>query len=231
MRKTLLTLALVALLAMPVAAQFGGFGMGQADSAMLLSQKSVQDELKLTDEQKKAVAAANEDLTKALQKAREDMDFSGIRTAMEDQRKALKKVVDKLDEKQAKRLMQIEVQLATGKQKNPQIFANAGVQKALKLTTKQKDTTKETLSNLEKDVKEVLDDAQGDRQKFREAARKIGELRTESYTKIEKTLDDDQKKDFGKLGGEKFEMKWEFPGFGKKDKKEKEDKKEKKDDQ
>jgi uncharacterized coiled-coil DUF342 family protein len=122
--------------------------------------------------------------------------------------------------------MQIEVQLATGKNKNPKIFANEGVQKALKFTSKQKDTTKTTLSDLDKDVKEVADDAKGDFKKMRESFTKINELRTEAYTKIEKTLDDDQKKDLGKLGGDKFELKMEFPGlkdFGKKDKDKKKD--------
>src|SRR5262249_39444275 len=226
MRKTLLTLALVALLAMPVAAQFG-FGGFQLDSTALLANKSVQDELKLSDDQKKAIKDANDAMMKAFEKAREDMDFSGIAEARQTHQKGIKKVLDKLDEKQAKRLMQIEVQLATGKNKNPKIFANAGVQKALKLTTKQKDTVKTTLSDLDKDVKEVADDAKGD---FKKMFTKMTELRNEAYTKIEKSLDDDQKKDLGKLGGEKFEIKLEFPGFGKKDKDKKEEKDKKKED-
>jgi len=223
MRKTLLTLGLVALLAIPVAAQFN-FGNFQLDATTLLANKSVQEELKLTDDQKKAIATANEEMMKAFQKAREDMDFSGLAAARQDQVKAIKKVLDKLDEKQSKRLMQIEVQLATGKNKNPKIFANEGVQKALKFTSKQKDTIKSTLSDLDKDFKELDDDAKGDFKKGRENFRKKNEMRTEAYTKIEKTLDDDQKKDLGKLGGETFELKMEFPGFGKKDKK-KDDKK------
>jgi len=219
MRKAFLTLALVGLLAVPVAAQFGGGGGLQLDSTALLGQKSIQEDLKLTDDQKKTIQEANEAFQKAVAKAREDMDRDAMRTAGEDRRKAIKKVVDKLDEKQTKRLLQIEVQIASGTvkvipfgpaMKNPRIFANEAVQKELKLTSKQKDTVKDSLSNLDKDVKEAFSDAQGD---FGKAFRKVGELSGETYEKIEKSLDDDQKKTFAKLGGEKFEGKFDF-GFG-----------------
>jgi len=211
----------VALLAIPVAAQFGGFGGMQLDATALLANKGVQDELKLSDDQKKAITTANDELGKGIRAAFEEKDFAGIAKLREEHTKAIKKVLDKLDDKQTTRLMQIEVQLATGKAKNPKIFANEGVHKALKITSKQKETIKTTLSDMDKDFKEIDDDAKGDFKKMRENGRKKAEMRTEAYTKIEKTLDDDQKKDLGKLGGEKYEFKMEFPGFkdfGKKDK-------------
>src|SRR5262245_49016421 len=155
MRKTLLTLGLAALLAMPAFAQFG---RGPLDATGLLGIKGVQDELKLTDDQKKAVKEANDAFQEVFKKAQEDKDFSGIGKAADERTKALKKVLDKLDEKQAKRLAEIEFQVVTRKEnklKSPQIFANEHIQKALKLTTDQKKTVKETLTELDKDFKEL----------------------------------------------------------------------------
>jgi hypothetical protein len=221
MRKVLLTVALLGLLAVPVCAQFGfGFGGGM-DATQLLGQKSVQEELKLTDEQKKMIKEADDARTKAFAKAREDMDREGFRTAFEEHTKAMKKVVEKLDAKQAKRLFQIEVQIAT-KGNSPRIFANADVQKALKLTPKQKELAKETLSELEKDAKEVMEDAKGDFQKFGAAMKKIQGLGKDAFEKVTKSLDADQKKTWEALGGDKFEGEIVNPfgkGKGKKDKK------------
>jgi len=212
MRKTLLTLGLVALLAMPAAAQFGGFI--PQDPVGLLGNKSVQDELKLSDDQKKALKEANEEFTKAIAKMREDMDFANFGKVNEDRTKAIKKVLDKLDDKQLKRLAQIEFQVVTSeknKMKNPRVFGNAHVQKALKLTDDQKKTVKETITELDKDFKELDDDAKDDLQKQFQNFRKKGEKNNEAYQKIYKALDDDQKKSFSKVGGEKFELKLEFP--------------------
>jgi hypothetical protein len=221
MRKTLLTLALVALLAIPASAQFGFMPI---DATMLLSNKGVQDELKLSDAQKKDLKTANDAFQEAIRKAREDMDFSGLATARQDQVKAIKKVQDKLDEKQAKRLAQIEFQQVTkGKMKNPRIFANTHIQTALKLTSDQKKTVKTTITELDKDFKELDDEAKGDLQKGFANFKKKAELNNEAYEKITKTLDDDQKKDFDKAGGEKFTLKMDFGGFGKDKKKDKKD--------
>ena len=79
---------------------------------------------------------------------------------------------------------------------------------------------------LDKDFKELDDEAKGDLQKQFANFKKKAELNNEAYEKITKTLDDDQKKDFDKAGGEKFTLKLDF-GFAKDKKKEKE----KKDDQ
>lgn len=219
MRKTLLTLALIGLLTIPVLAQFpnlGGMMGGAVDAATLIANKGVQDELKLTDDQKKAVTEAGEAFQKAFREAIQEKDFSGIGKANEERTAALKKVIDKLDAKQTKRLMQIEVQVAT-KASNPRLFTSEAVQKALKLTDKQKTLTKETLSEIEKDVKELMEDAQGDFKKFGKIREKMTEMNKESFTKVTKSFDEDQKKVWETLGGEKFDYVPENPfgGFGK----------------
>jgi hypothetical protein len=218
MRKTMLATALACLVALPVAAQFGGPGAGlQIDGSMLLGMKSVQDELKLTDKQLEAVKEATEARNKAFAKAVEDKDFQAMGPVMQDFGKALKKVAEKLDEKQSKRLMQIEYQ-ASAKSNNPKIFANEVVQKELKFTDKQKDLVKETLEGIEKDGKKLFEDAQGDFGKMAEAFKKGMTLGKDGYEKITKSFDDDQKKSLETLGGEKFELNFRelMPGgFGK----------------
>jgi hypothetical protein len=215
MRKAFLTLAFVALVAGAVLAQRGGRGgmMGPIDSATLLSNKGVQEELKFTDDQKKDVKAAQDARQKAFAKAREDMDFSAFGKIQEDFTKGMKKVQDSLNSVQKKRLMQIEVQLAA-RNKNARIFANPEVVSALKLNDKQQKTVKSTLSDLEKDTKELMDDAKGDFQKRFQAMRKAGEMNQEAYATITKTFSEDQNKAFKDLGGKAFDYKPEFGGFG-----------------
>jgi len=130
--------------------------------------------------------------------------------AMEESTKALAKVREGLTSTQAKRLTEIEVQLAT-KNNNPGIFKNAAVVKILKLTDKQKDAIKETLSDLEKDTKEVREEGGKD---FRKMGEKIQKLNKDAYTKITKSLTEDQAKVWKDAGGEKFDYKEENP-FGK----------------
>jgi hypothetical protein len=217
MRKALLTLALASLLAVPALAQFrfGGMGFGGgADATALLGNQSVQDELKLSDAQKKDIKTATDARNEAFRKAREDMDFEGIRPAQEAFTKAMKKVQEKLTTTQSQRLMQIEVQVAT-KNNNPRIFQSEAVQKALKFTDKQKKLVKSTFADFEKDMKELFEENKGN---FRKIGEKMSEMNKEAMSTITKTFDADQQKGWKSLGGEKFEGKgfpFEMKGFGK----------------
>jgi hypothetical protein len=215
MRKALLTLALVALLAVPVLGQFPGRfmgGRGGMDGTQLLANKSVQEELKLSDDQKKDIKAANDARGKAMRKAFEDMDREAFPKINEDFTKAVKKVKDKLTSDQSKRLQEIEIQVAV-KGKQVRVFANAEVQKILKFTDKQKSTVKSTLSDLEKDVKELMSEAQGDRQKMGAAFKKMAEMNGEAFATVSKSLSDDQKKTLKDAQGKDFTIKMENP-FG-----------------
>jgi hypothetical protein len=210
MRKALLTLALVALLALPVLGQRpGGFMRGGGmDATQLLGNKSVQDELKLSDDQKKDLKAATDARGKAMRKAFEDMDREAFPKISEDFTKAVKKVKDKLTSEQAKRLQEIEIQVAA-RNNSVRIFQNPDVQKLLKLTDKQKSLVKSTLSDLEKDIKEFAEENKGN---FRKIGEKMREMGKEAFTSITKTFDDDQKKAFKDAQGKAFELKME--GFG-----------------
>jgi hypothetical protein len=218
MRKVLLTALLIGLLTVPLFAQRrgggrGGFGFGgMLTGDMLLSNKSVQTELKFDDDQKKAVAEIAKKQQEAIAKAREDMDFSGIGKIMEESRTAYGKLRKTLKSAQETRLTQIEIQLAD-RNKSAEVFKRENVAKALKLTDKQKSMIKDTLTSVESDTKELREEAKGDREKFREIQQKIQKLRTEAYTKITKGFSEDQQKAWKEMQGEKFELKMDNP-FG-----------------
>jgi len=222
MRKMWLTLALVGMLALPVLAQrFGGgmFGGGMTGD-MLLMNKSVQKELKFDDKQTKAMAEVNKASAEHMAKAREafqdgdrEKGMEHMTKANEERTKALKKFKETLTSEQAKRFQEIEIQVAT-KGADPNIFKHSGVAKALKLTSKQEETVKETLSDLEKDTKEVMSELKGGGKggKGKGIFQKLGTMRKEAYEKITKTLTDDQQKTLKELGGKAFEI--EMPKFG-----------------
>ena len=96
----------------------GGFGgPGMMDAAQLLLNKSVQDELKLTDDQKAELGKVSEKQREAMQKAFSSAEgdrqkgFEAVKAVRDE----TKKEVDKWKEaglkpEQAKRLRQIEIQ-------------------------------------------------------------------------------------------------------------------------
>jgi Spy/CpxP family protein refolding chaperone len=222
MRKLLLTLALMIGLVLPAIAQFrpGMGGMGGMTGDAILTNKSVQKELKFTEEQTKQVAEITAKQQEAMKEAfpllREDREKATeiMKKAQTEMTSSMKKVREGLTKDQVKRLSQIQLQMAV-KNKDLKIFQNEEVAKTLSLTTKQKDTVKETLDNIAKDLKELQDDAKGDFKKMREMFKKAGELNGEGWETVMKTMSEDQKKSLEEAKGEKFEMKMEFPGFGK----------------
>jgi hypothetical protein len=191
---------------------FGGGGVGA-----LLTNKSVQEELKLKDDQKDKIKTA-------VDKVREDMkdDIAKLRdrnTSREDRAEIGKKVseatmkaVDSiLTKDQLARLKQIQLQ-----QEGIRAYANSEVQSALKLSDDQKDKIKTIVEDTGKEVREAF---QGinfqDREKMAEARKKMETLNKEATDKITSLLKDDQKKTLKDLMGEKFEIKFEGrPGGG-----------------
>ncbi len=192
---------------------FGGMGM---DGPMLLLNKSVQDELKLTDDQKADLKKIGDKRDEAARKAMQDAggDFSKIQEVMkpimEDATKALAKPVESLKPDQAKRFKQIQVQV-----KGIRAFSDEDTLKSLKLTDKQKEEIAAELKDLKKDSEELFKDLpRGDREKRQEAFKKAAEMTKATTDKITGTLTDDQKKAWKDMAGEKFEIKTEIPGGG-----------------
>jgi hypothetical protein len=230
MRKLWLTLALVGMMALPVLAQFRGmFGGGPQSGDMLLMNKSVQKELKLDDKQMKGLAEINKAAGEHMAKAREafqdgdaEKGKEHMQKANDERTKGLKKFKESLTSEQQKRFQEIEVQVAT-KNTDPNLFKHSGIVKALKLTSKQQETVKEALSDLDKDTREVFEDAKGDKGKFKGVFKKVQTLRKDAYDKITKGLTEEQQKTLKDLGGEKFDLVIEKGKFGKKGKDKKKD--------
>jgi len=200
MRKGILLAVLIGMLALPVLAQFpgGGFGRGM-DGNTLLSNEDVQKDIKMTDDQKAAVKKARDAMQEAFRKAREDMDREAMTKATEEYTKALMAVRKDLKPEQTKRLLGIEVQAAE-KNTSPRIFANADVQKALKLTDDQKKDIKELMTDMDNDLKELFKD----KSNFQEAFTKLRTMSKETYGKITKKLTEEQKTALKELKGEEF---------------------------
>lgn len=222
MRKLIVALGVLALVSSQAMAQFGfGFGRGQQQGPdALLGNKSVQEELKLTDKQKDALAdlaKVVKDKGQGIREAIQDKDFEKVKEIGEEIAKetaaGLKKVRATLSKEQGKRLQEIEVQQAN-KNSNPDIFKREDIQTALSLTETQKKAVAKKLTSMEADIKEVQDELKGDFTQFREMAKKIAEVRKDSFTAITKTLTDDQKKTWKEMAGKEFDLKVENP-FGK----------------
>jgi len=214
MRKTLLTVAMAALLCLPALAQRPGAGRGFDISSMVFSNEGVQKELKLTDDQKKELAKAAKDRQEAFAKAREDMDMEGFQKAQEAYSKAVAKVKEGLKPEQKKRLLGIEVQTAE-RFGSVAIYKNKDLLEALDLTAEQKKALAATLEEYEKDVKEIRDEAGQD---FAAAFRKMQALGKETFGKINKSLTEKQAAALKEIKGEKFEVAFPKGGFNPKGK-------------
>ncbi len=224
MRKFVMTLVMAGLICLPIMAQFpfgGMIGKGM-DGNMLLTNKDVQKELKLTEDQIKTITDARNEMMQAMRAAFQEGDREAITKAQEEQTKTLKKLRDGFTSAQKKRLFELEIQMAV-RSSQPSIFAREDVQKALNMTEKQKETVKSTLSGLEQDVKEVFEDAQGDREKLRGIMTKITGLSKDSFTKITKSFTDEQKKTWKEMQGEEFKGEFMTNPFGKGGKKKRDD--------
>lgn len=210
-----LAAGLAVLLALPALAQFPGGGRfgGGNDPAMLLMNKSVQEELKLTDDQKAELTKLQEKNREVMKKAFESGDKEKgrevMKAAFEDMRKEVDKVKASLKPDQTKRFKQITMQTS-----GIRAFADEDVRKDLKLTDKQADEIKSLVEDVAKDSAELFKDARGDREKMKEAGKKVQALSKEAMEKVNGVLTSEQKKTWTDMMGEKFEIKFEPLGFG-----------------
>jgi Spy/CpxP family protein refolding chaperone/uncharacterized protein YukE len=224
MRRFCLTLAVVAFVASTVQAQRqprqpGGGGRGGFGGPLqYLSNKSVVEELKLTDEQKKKV----EEATKANRDDREKMwkdagiTFQNMREKTEEVQKISKQLSEKsnkaigeiLTTDQAKRFKQVRFQIMGSR-----ALSTEEVQKELKMTEEQTKKIKDIGEETTKETRKLFEGlGRNDREKFQEAQKKVAELVKESEGKIAGTLTTDQKKSWKEMQGEKFEYKPDMGG-------------------
>jgi len=160
---------------------------------MLAAQKSVKEDLKLSDDQEKSIASLAEKLHEG---------FRGMRNASPEDRQKFqeqvaaneKSLADTLKPEQLKRLKQIALQ-----QQGSFAIGRGEVAEELKLTADQKEK-----------LKALQDDAQGKMRQAmsggnREEARgKIADLRKATNEKMLELLTDEQKTKWKELTGEPF---------------------------
>ena len=208
--KGILTLAALAVMSVPALAQPrgpGGPGMGMAGPG-IVGMPAVQTELKITDEQKpkieKVVASIREEamgLRDKLQDTPKGDRMAKMRELMADvNAKGNKELREILDEGQMKRLHQIELQMA-----GAEGLTHKYVVDHLKITDEQKSKIETVLQDSQSKMREMMADAQGggDRQGMME---KMRELRTATTEKAMNVLSSEQKDEYKKLLGAKFEM-------------------------
>jgi hypothetical protein len=203
-----LAAAVVAIVASPALAQqrqgrgFGGMGMG---ALFYLTQKSVQEELKLSDEQVKKVTELQEKQRESFQ-GLQDLSQEERRAKMQEAAKAQSEAISKiLDAKQLKRAKEIALQQQV-KNNLGMALNNEEVAKALNITDEQKDKIRE----LQGKAREELQGAGFDEDGFK----KRQEVMKAMSEKVEGMLTADQKTKLKELQGEPFKGEIQRPQFG-----------------
>jgi len=203
-------LGLVALLAGPAAAQGrGGFGMfgGGGGYAMLLSNESVQKELKLEDQQVEKAKELGEKAREKMTAARssfEGLDQEERRTKMtelmrEVNESTMKSAGEFLKPEQVTRLKQISYQ-----QRGATAFNDPEVQKKLNITDSQKTDIHAIVQESQTEMRTIFQENQDDREAM---MKKITEHRKQTLAKVEAKLNDEQQKSWKAMLGSPFEIK------------------------
>ncbi len=204
----ILLAAIVASTSSAVAQERGGRRPGEANGGfggpMLLGQKSVQEELKLTDEQVKQVNDLTAKLREANAGGRDLSREERVKRFTESRATSRKAIESILNEEQRQRLEQISLQLA-----GPAALSSPGIAEKLNLTDEQQKAIKEIQSSNQDEVRSLLRDAEGNRG---EAFRKIQAARQTTQEKLQGLLTEAQKNKWQELIGAKFEGRLERPG-------------------
>jgi Spy/CpxP family protein refolding chaperone len=203
MRKLTRWMAAVAVLAAATTAvsaqpQGGRRPMSLGPSPLqLLGQKSVQEELKMTDDQTKSVGELSQKQLRGLA-GLQDLDPEEREKKFSEMRKeAEKNISEILKPEQAKRLNQIYLQ-----QQGAQAFERPEVVKDLKITDEQKAKIKDMREAAEKEIRSGNRPGGGDRMEVR---RRMQEMNRTAGEKIVSTvLTEEQKTKWKEMAGAPF---------------------------
>jgi len=219
--KTIVALGLVALMTGPALAQQGrgggggrGFG-GGGNIGMLLSNASVQQELKLDAtqiEKAKEVADKAREKFTASRESLQSLEGDARVKKMQELNKEVNEEANKavaafLSKDQIHRLHQIQHQV-----QGAQAFTDEHIQSRLKLTDAQKSDIDSIVQASNTEMRSLFQNMQSDPEGTRA---KITEHRKETLAKVESKLTDAQKTAYKELLGAPFEIKYEpRPGGG-----------------
>jgi Spy/CpxP family protein refolding chaperone len=207
--------------------RLGGTGLDYFNLHIsVLNNKSLQEELKITDAQKekfhessKKLAELNKKLVQAFKGAGGNKDklkeaFAENTKESEKVNEAIKKVVmDTLSPDQAKRYKQIGYQV-----KGIYAYSDKEIAQELKLTEAQSSKIKGIMEGYAKDSKELNGFGGGgkgfDKEKFAEVQKKREKLIENVTTEIDNALTGDQKQQWKEMTGAPFDTTNLIPGFG-----------------
>jgi hypothetical protein len=191
----------------------GGMGAGMmANPGMLLANKTVQEDLKLTEDQISKVKELGERRMEAF-KGFKEMSKEERQDAMKKMNEDTEKVVKELKPEQTARLKQIQLQ-----QVGVILFTNEDMAKNLGLADEAK---KITLSDDQKEkLKDITDQAAKDGMELFKSAggfspdtmKKVQALRKEAAEKSLNVLSSEQKKTWTEMTGKTLEIQFDFPG-------------------
>jgi Spy/CpxP family protein refolding chaperone len=204
-----LAAAVVALVASPAMAQRqrqprGGGGFGPA---ALLSQESVQKELKLSDDQVKKVKDLGEKSREAFSKLR-DLDREERTKKMQEINKETTKALSSiLTKDQSKRLREINLQV-----QGTRAFNNPEVAKELNITDEQKKQLQDLNAGAREEITKIFQ-GEGSRE---EKAKKMAEFNKAQQAKALKVLTSEQQKKWKEMTGKAFtgQIRTPFGGGG-----------------
>jgi Spy/CpxP family protein refolding chaperone len=211
MAVTVLTMAvLIPAMAQPPAGRPGGPFGGRLGGPMLmvglLRNQQVQQELKLTDQQKQQLEQLGEQWREKMRGLR-DLPPEERRQKGEGMRAEVEKqLATILNEQQMKRLKQIALQVeGYAALERPEIADQVG------LTKEQRQKIRDILRQADEKRREAFQQGQGDRQA---AFQRMREIRQWVDGEIEKLLTAEQKKKWQELVGAPFKFEGGFGGFG-----------------
>ncbi len=194
----------------PRGGQFGG-GMGMGMTA-LAKDKGIAADLKLSEDQVKKV----EDLDKKMADKRQEMmremresggGFEGMREKMQEMTKTTEKeLAGIISADQVKRLKQLQLQASEKTAGLMAALGNPEVADKLGFNAEQKEQLQGFRDDMQKSMREIFQDAQGDREG---AQKKMADYRASMDKKVAKLLSDDQKAKWKEMLGEPY--KGEFP--------------------
>jgi Spy/CpxP family protein refolding chaperone len=193
--KVAAVVAAAALLAIPAVAQF------RAGGGSLITNASVQKEIKLTDDQVEKVKKVAEDVKTKFKDSKLGKDATPEERLTQRKKVSAetnKLLADVLKADQLKRYKQIELQQFG--------LTDPDAQKELKLSDEQKDKIKKISEDTNEKRREIFKDAKGD---FKGAMEKMTTLNKETSDKQGAILSDDQKKQWKEMTGDAFEVKFE----------------------
>jgi len=202
----------------------GGFGGVNVYTAVL-SNKDLQEELKITDEQKEKLKPVSEKVTEAGKKNRDvfkdaGMDKDKLKEAFTEFSKlqeksnaeAKKSVEDVLNSEQKKRIAQIEIQA-----KGLRAFSDETIAKNLGITEAQSSKIKGIMEEYAKDTKDLGFGGGGkgfDKEKAAENAKKREKLSKAAFADIDESLTAEQKSKWKEMTGAPFDTAKLRQGFG-----------------